>query len=116
MRVSIVGAYKPYFDVDTSDVMERIREAFFPFKGSFTEKTTNNPDLYGTFWICTTLIFVAVAIGTFVTYLAHKWHEKEWDYDIKLVTWSISLFYGYVTIVPLCLYIILRYFSVPSGL
>ena len=71
---------------------------------------------YGPFWICSTLIFVAAAIGTFVTYIAHKLQKKEWNYDINLVTWSAGLFYGYVTIVPLCLYIILKYFSAPSGL
>ena len=40
-----VGAYKPYFDVDTSDVVERLKESLFPFRGTFTEKTANNPDL-----------------------------------------------------------------------
>lgn len=71
---------------------------------------------YGPFWICTTLIFVAASIGTFVTYIAHKLKNKDWDYDINLVTWSAGLFYGYVTIVPLGLYVILKYFSAPSGL
>ncbi|XP_059656229.1 uncharacterized protein LOC132303131 [Cornus florida] len=115
-RTFTVAAYKPYFDVDTSDVLERIKDSLFPFKGSFSEKTANNPDLYGPFWICTTLIFVAASIGTFVTYLAHKLRNKEWNYDINLVTWSAGLFYGYVTVVPLCLYLILKYFSAPSGL
>ena len=71
---------------------------------------------YGPFWICTTLIFVAASIGTFVTYVAHKLQKKEWDYDINLMTWSAGLFYGYVTLVPLGLYLILKYFSAPSGL
>lgn len=71
---------------------------------------------YGPFWICSTLIFVAASIGTFVTYISHKVNNKEWNYDINLVTWSAGLFYGYVTIVPLGLYIILKYFSAPSGL
>ena len=71
---------------------------------------------YGPFWICTTLIFVAAAIGTFVTYVAHKLQKKDWNYDINLVTWSAGLFYGYVTLVPLLLYVILKYFSAPSGL
>ncbi|KAL5995927.1 hypothetical protein ACLOJK_026000 [Asimina triloba] len=44
-RSFTVAAYKPYFDVDTSDVLERIKDSLFPFKGSFTEKTANNPDL-----------------------------------------------------------------------
>ncbi|KAG0492945.1 hypothetical protein HPP92_006015 [Vanilla planifolia] len=116
MRTFTVASYKAYFDVDTSDVLERIRESLIPFKTSFTELTANNPDLYGPFWICTTLIFAAASIGTFVTYLAHKFQKKEWDYDINLVTWSAGLFYGYVTLVPLGLYIILKYFSAPMGL
>ncbi|GAB2211547.1 hypothetical protein Droror1_Dr00024864 [Drosera rotundifolia] len=115
-RAFSVAAYKPYFDVDSSDVLERIKESLFPFKGSFTEMISNNPDLYGPFWICTTLIFVAASIGTFVTYVAHKLQGKEWNYDINLVTWSAGLFYGYVTIVPLGLYLVLKYFSAPSGL
>ncbi|CAM0881671.1 unnamed protein product [Alopecurus aequalis] len=115
-RMFSVAAYKPYFDVDTSDVVERIWESIFPFRGNFTEKTSEKPDLYGPFWTCTTLIFVAASIATFVTYLSHKWHKKEWTYDINLVTWSAGLFYGYVTFVPLGLYVILKYFSAPAGL
>ncbi|PSS19648.1 hypothetical protein CEY00_Acc11071 [Actinidia chinensis var. chinensis] len=111
-----IAYYRPFFDVDTSDVLERIKDSLIPFKGSFSEKTASNPDLYGPFWICTTLIFVAASIGTFVTYVAHKIQKKEWNYDINYVTWSAGLFYGYVTIVPLCLYIILKYFSAPTGL
>ncbi|KAF6162810.1 hypothetical protein GIB67_029079 [Kingdonia uniflora] len=116
MRKFMVSAYKQYFDVDTSDVLERIKDSLIPFRGSFTEKTASNPDLYGPFWISTTLIFVAASIGTFATYLAHKLQKKEWDYDINMVTWSACLFYGYVTIVPVVLYLLLKYFSAPSGL
>ncbi|WCJ43163.1 Integral membrane Yip1 family protein [Euphorbia peplus] len=116
LRKFTVAAYKPYFDIDTSDVLERIKDSLFPFRGSFTEKTASNPDLYGPFWICTTLIFVAASIGTFVTYISHKLQKKEWEYDINVVTWSAGLFYGYVTIIPIALYVILKYFSAPSGL
>ncbi|XP_015968573.2 LOW QUALITY PROTEIN: uncharacterized protein LOC107492111 [Arachis duranensis] len=85
-------------------------------RGTFTEKTASNPDLYGPFWICTTLIFVAASMSTFVTYISHKLKHEKWEYDINLVSWSAGLFYGYVTIVPLCLYVILKYFSVPAGI
>ena len=40
-----VGAYKPFFDVDTSDVVDRLKESLFPFRGTFTEKTADKPDL-----------------------------------------------------------------------
>ncbi|RDX82589.1 Protein YIPF1-like protein, partial [Mucuna pruriens] len=115
-RAFQLASYKPYFDVDTIDVLDRIKDSLYPFNGTFNEKTASNPDLYGPFWICTTLIFVAASIGTFVTYISHKVKHQEWNYDINLVTWSAGLFYGYVTIVPIGLYVILKYFSVPSGL
>ncbi|XP_044483876.1 protein YIPF1 homolog [Mangifera indica] len=116
LRPFLITTYKPYFDIDTADVLDRIKDSLFPFRDNFNEKTAINPDLYGPFWICTTLIFVAASIGTFVTYIAHKLKNKEWEYDINLVTWSAGLFYGYVTIVPLGLYFILKYFSAPSDL
>uniref|UniRef100_A0A0C9RRP6 Protein YIP n=1 Tax=Wollemia nobilis TaxID=56998 RepID=A0A0C9RRP6_9CONI len=111
-----VASYQPYFNVDTIDVLERIRDSLLPYKGSFSEKTINNPDLYGPFWICTTLIFVAAALGNVVAYIAHKTHHKHWNYDINQVTWSACLFYGYVGVVPLVVYFVLKYLSVPSGL
>ena len=40
-----IAAYKPYFDVDTSDVLDRIKQTLFPFTGAFNEKTDGNPDL-----------------------------------------------------------------------
>lgn len=45
LRAFSVAAYRPYFDIDTSDVLERIGDSLFPFKGSFSEKTAENPDL-----------------------------------------------------------------------
>lgn len=98
-----------------------IQLQFYQQEKSGIERNKNNTYSlflirYGPFWICTTLMFVAAAIGTFVTYLAHKWQKKDWNYDINLVTWSAGLFYGYVTVVPLGLYLILKYFSAPSGL
>lgn len=45
LQMFSVASYKPYFDVDTSDVVERIRESLFPFRGTFNEKTASNPDL-----------------------------------------------------------------------
>nr|KAJ0221147.1 hypothetical protein LSAT_V11C200087170 [Lactuca sativa] len=44
-KVFTVAAYQPYFDVDTSDVLERIKGSLLPFGGSFNEKTARNPDL-----------------------------------------------------------------------
>lgn len=44
-RSFTIAAYSPYFDVDTSDVLERIKDSLLPFGGGFSEKTADNPDL-----------------------------------------------------------------------
>lgn len=111
-----IGRFSPYFNVDTSDVLERIRDSLLPYKGDFVDKVGHNPDIYGPFWICTTLIFVAAALGNFASYLSHKLKHEAWKYDINKVTWSAGMFYGYEFVVPLAFYFLLNYFGVTSGL
>lgn len=111
-----VKRFSPYFNVDTVDVLERIRDSLLPYKGDFVEKVGHNPDIYGPFWICTTLIFVAAALGNFASYLSHKLKSEAWAYDINKVTWSAGIFYGYTVLVPLAFYFLLNYFRVTSGL
>ncbi|KAL6584825.1 hypothetical protein OROMI_004114 [Orobanche minor] len=59
-RSFTIAAYRPYFDVDTCDVLERIKDSLFPFRGSFSEKTASNPDLgandYGYIRLCKGII------------------------------------------------------------
>jgi hypothetical protein len=40
-----VITYRPYFNVDTVDVLERIKDSLFPYKSDFVEKTSHNPDM-----------------------------------------------------------------------
>eukprot|EP00271_Cylindrocystis_brebissonii_P002946 TRINITY_DN13691_c0_g1_i1.p1 TRINITY_DN13691_c0_g1~~TRINITY_DN13691_c0_g1_i1.p1 ORF type:complete len:291 (-),score=65.43 TRINITY_DN13691_c0_g1_i1:343-1215(-) len=117
-----IGYYRPYFDVDTIDVLERIRDSLFPFpRSNFLEKTSLNPDMYGPFWICTTLIFVTAALGNLSAYLSHATTSASddpsvWYYDINKVSWAAAIFYGYTAVVPAALYFLLRYLGVSSGL
>eukprot|EP00958_Prasinococcus_capsulatus_P025776 scaffold4454_cov411-Prasinococcus_capsulatus_cf.AAC.8 len=89
--------YQQYFDVDTRDVVYRIREAvLYPHRGDFLDKVrltgctcrgmtawrcclyhsdswiSVSPDLYGPFWIATTLVFVTAAMGNYAVYLSFK--------------------------------------------
>ncbi|KAG0585986.1 hypothetical protein M758_2G053700 [Ceratodon purpureus] len=109
-----VVSYRPYFNVDTSEVVERIRDSLFPFKGDFVEKTSHNPDMYGPFWICSTLVFVTAALGNFAAYLSTN--ADSWHYDVNKVSWAAFMFYGYVGVIPLGLYFLLKYLGVVSGL
>ena len=41
-----VAFYRPYFDVDTVDVVERVRDSLLPWpRSNFLEKTSLNPDM-----------------------------------------------------------------------
>lgn len=72
---------------------------------------------YGPFWICSTLIFVTASLGNFAAYLSYKSKTTgHWHYDINLMSRAALLFYGYVGLVPLGLYFLLRYLGVVSGL
>lgn len=51
--------YQKYFDVYTSEVMERIISSVLPQKVSrnyFDERIKGKPDLYGPIWISVTLV------------------------------------------------------------
>ena len=51
--------YRPYFNVHTSDVAERLRGtlAFYQSEPTFLSIIGDTPDAYGPFWVATTLIF-----------------------------------------------------------
>lgn len=112
-RIFRIGTYQPYFNVDTAEVLQRILQSVSLNRGDFMTMTKHNPDLYGPFWICTTLIFVASAFGNYATYLSK---HVSWQFDISKVTWAAGLFYGYTFLLPLALYFVLKYIGVSLGL
>jgi len=114
--------YKCYFDVDTFQILGRIRRAAFPFLGTFYTDSDPNPDLYGPFWICTTLVFFMAAAGNFANYLQFindsskpasdsgsgstpsSEEPSVWTYDFKKVTLAATMFYGWISLIPLLVY------------
>lgn len=55
---------KVYFDITTNQLYERLYNSLIPFNPRFYDISQKNPDLYGPFWIYTTLIFVIAASGS----------------------------------------------------
>eukprot|EP00250_Pteridium_aquilinum_P003126 c13458_g1_i1 orf=117-959(-) len=112
-RLFKITTYQPYFNVDTTEVLQRILLSFSLNHGEFMATTSHNPDLYGPFWICTTLIFVASAFGNYATYFSNS---TSWQFDISKFNWAAGLFYGYTFLLPLALYFFLKYTGVSLGL
>ena len=73
----------------------------------FLQGLQDKPDLYGPFWVTTTLIFVTAVAGNFADYLQAP-NDVRWANDIDKVSYSAILFYGYATVVPTVLHWVLR--------
>jgi hypothetical protein len=91
--------YSQFFDVDTSTVLMRCRAALFP-RANFLDLLDGNPDLYGPFWIATTVVAILFLSGTIswkLTGNAGKESDgKTWGaYDWGLLSGAAGLIYGY---------------------
>ncbi|KAI8476789.1 MAG: hypothetical protein J3K34DRAFT_516364 [Monoraphidium minutum] len=70
-----VRRYRSFFNVDTNDVVWRVGSSFLgPFKPDFMAVTMASPDLYGPFWVATTLVFVTAVAGNYAEFIA--WNRE----------------------------------------
>ncbi|KAK4236631.1 hypothetical protein C8A03DRAFT_45396 [Achaetomium macrosporum] len=105
--------YAQFFDVDTSSVLHRCWAALFP-RANFLDVLEGNPDLYGPFWIATTVVLILFLGGTISDYLARA-GRGQFAYDFQLLSGAAGLIYGYTFVIPVVLYLALRYFGSESA-
>jgi len=82
-----------------------------PFGVNFFEFIHPTPDLYGPFWITSTLIFFFAAVGNFTNWLQDMLNHREFVYDFDKVPIAAAGFYGYLIIVPALIWAIARFLS-----
>ncbi|KAF2842575.1 Yip1-domain-containing protein [Patellaria atrata CBS 101060] len=105
--------YSQFFDVDTAEVTKRCLAAIFP-RANFLDVLEGNPDLYGPFWIATTVVMILFLTGTISMYL--KWNGKGYfAYDFKLLSGAAGLIYGYTGVIPIALWGTLKWFGSESA-
>ncbi|XP_051553048.1 protein YIPF1-like isoform X1 [Myxocyprinus asiaticus] len=99
--------YQTLFDVDSGQVKDRIVGSILPWPGkNFVEiYLRSNPDLYGPFWICATLVFAIAISGNISSFLVNK-GQPQFKYvpDFRKVTMAASAIYSYAWLVPLALW------------
>lgn len=76
--------YSQFFDVDTTSVLARCWAALYP-RANFLDVLEGNPDLYGPFWIATTVVFILFCTGTINQYLSSI-GEGHFAYDFRLLS------------------------------
>ncbi|KAH8659077.1 hypothetical protein BGZ60DRAFT_517716 [Tricladium varicosporioides] len=105
--------YAQFFDVDTNQVLSRCWAALYP-RSNFLDVLEGNPDLYGPLWIATTVVFILFLGGTINKYLGE--HGKQaFVYDFTLLSGAAGMIYGYTLIIPIALFLALKYFGSESA-
>lgn len=99
--------YQTFFDVDTCQVFDRIKGSLLPIPGKNFVRSyiRSNPDLYGPFWICATLVFAIAISGNLSNFLIHM-GEKTYRYvpEFRKVSIAATVIYAYAWLVPLALW------------
>ncbi|XP_015283193.1 PREDICTED: protein YIPF1 [Gekko japonicus] len=99
--------YQTFFDVDTYQVLDRIKGSVFPVPGKNFVRLyiRSNPDLYGPFWICATLVF-AIAISGNLSKFFIRLGDPFYPYvpEFRKVSIAATAIYAYAWLVPLTLW------------
>ena len=104
----IFSFIRPYFKVTFNDVKLRIISSFLPINNSFFDIAVQRPDLYGPFWIYTTLIYVIAAGGALSYYFTNSVN----NYFQAFVPVAGSILYCFGFGFPLVMYLCMRFFKV----
>jgi hypothetical protein len=100
--------FRAYFKVTTNDIKKRLILSFNPLKNEFYKEISDKPDLYGPFWIYTTLIFVICAGGSLSKYFQGA---KTENFFTKFVPTATSIIYTIGFLIPLVIYLAYRFIN-----
>ena len=123
-----INYYAQYFDIDTIHVMRRCLIALNPFTSakffaSFAEgdEITGNmngtgsamfempPDLYGPFWISTTVVFAVFLSSSITGVFLAAYKGKHYEYDFDLLNAAAFIMFIYTFVWPPVLWVITSY-------
>ncbi|XP_052066872.1 protein YIPF1-like [Mytilus californianus] len=99
--------YQQFFDVESKDVLQRVLGSMFPHpnRNYLKTKIRPNPDLYGPFWICTTLVFTTAIAGNLANYLSiGSSADYNWKYDFHKVSFAATAIFSYWWILPAAIF------------
>jgi len=110
-----VDYYQQYFDVDSDQVGKRLVSAVFP-RGNFLEQVGNNLELYGPFWISTTVIFALFVASSISESVASYLAGAPFEYDFRLLSFAMTTSYVYAFVVPVIVWAACRWFGASAHL
>ncbi|KAI8911148.1 hypothetical protein EDD86DRAFT_225438 [Gorgonomyces haynaldii] len=93
--------YKHYYQINTSDIYQRLIANLLLQDFGFVFE---NPDLWGPFWIPTTLVMILFATSTMASSIQSVWSGKAYKIDVTLLSVGGSTVYGFCFLLPFLLY------------
>ncbi|EEB05509.1 rab GTPase binding protein [Schizosaccharomyces japonicus yFS275] len=98
------------FDVSTNDVMQRCVHALVPTV-NFFDILDDRADLYGPFWITTTIVQVLFLSQSMTQYITHKTSSDTVAYNIHQLVNAAAALYGYTGFISVFLWAFLRFYN-----
>jgi hypothetical protein len=101
--------YQQWFDVDSDVILRRTARSVLPPMTCFYEEG-EKPDLYGPFWITTTLIVVIASASNLANYFVAE-NQVNWQSDFTKVSFAASMLYSWLLILPMIVWFLLKRFG-----
>lgn len=102
--------YQPFFDIDTEDVIERLLHSlsYCRREKSFLILITDRADLYGPFWLATSLVFTIGVVTHLNGWIVAYMSGAAWSYDFQTVLTACTVIYSYVVTAPVLMWLTFR--------
>lgn len=102
---------QPYFNVTSKEILRRLMLSLVPFNKRFFENYNTRPDLYGPFWILTSLVAALFIAGNCSRYITWQNKQTPFSYSFKTVPVATSVIYGVGVGLPLMIKLILNLYG-----
>ncbi|GAB5369413.1 hypothetical protein AAMO2058_001402400 [Amorphochlora amoebiformis] len=108
--VCSLAYYKQFFNISTEQIVSRLLRTLDcrPNSPLFYVED-GKPDMYGPFWVCTTLVFLMAATGNIAHYLSTA--SPGWRYDVHKLTTAAWIFYSSISIIPISVWFALGHLN-----
>ena len=90
----LLSYHQQYFDVSTTEIGKRLITSLIPFNRRFYDTFHEHPDLYGPYWIYTTLIVILAVSGNFNRFLNMGADEFTYDFNFVPVAATVVSHYS----------------------
>ena len=103
---------RPYFDLTSKQFIKRLGFAMVPFNKSFVMEYNRQPDLYGPFWVLTTLVctlFISSNLYYYINFSQDK--DEALGITFKQIPIAAAVIYGVGFGLPLLMKLVLNLYG-----